>query len=143
MLITTMDRQPVSLPLATITKAESVDGGWIVTDAQGEEHRVDNTSWNVAIKYAPAAMTPALPGTYLVSPGEDESGKAKVWKNNVLSWMIAADTELRPVVVDMSMIDDKWTVLHPDGRVECSDGESWESVDLWLDQVAPAREAAE
>lgn len=142
MLITTMDRQPVSLPLATITKAEAVDGGWIVTDAQGEEHRVDNTSWNVAVKYTPATMMPALPGTYLISPGEDESGKRKVWKNNIVGWMIGADTEVRPVVLDMSMIDDRWTVLHPDGRVECSDGESWESVDAWLDHVAPATKAA-
>jgi hypothetical protein len=142
MFITTMDNKQIALPLATITKAEATERGWIVTDGHGEEHQVDNVSWNVAVKYSPAAMMPALPGTYLISPADDESGNRKVWKNNIIGWMIGADTEIRPVVLDMSMVDDKWTVLHPDGRVELQNGESWDTLDEWLAQFTTASKAA-
>lgn len=142
MLINTMTRQPMILPLATITKAEAVDGGWIVTDSQGEDHHVSNVAWKLAVEGTPAAMMPALPGTYLVSPGEDEAGKPTAWKDNVLGWMIGADTEIRPVVVDMSIIDNRWTVLHPDGRVEQSTGDSWDTVDAWLAAVTDVTRAA-
>jgi hypothetical protein len=143
MLIDTMTKRSTVLPLATITKAVAMEGGdWIVTDAQGEDHRVSNVAWELAVEGTPAAMMPALLGTYLVSPGEDETGKRKVWKNNVLGWMVAADTEIRPLVLDMSMIEDRWTVMHPDGRVERNDGESWETVDQWLDSVTQVSEAA-
>jgi hypothetical protein len=142
MLITTMDGQSIALPLATITRAEELEGGdWLVTDSQGEQHRVDKVSWQCAVEFTPAVMMSALSGTYLVSIGEDERGNSKVWKSNVLGWMICADTEIRPVVVDMSMTVGKgnWHILHPDGRVECKNGESWETVDQWVADAPAAQ----
>ena len=133
MLITTMEGKTLSLPLGTITRARALDGGdWIVTDAQGEDHRVDNAAWKTAVEGTPAAVVPALPGTYLISSSEDTNAEPKVWRNNVIGWMISADTEVRPIVVDMSMIIGGWTVLHADGRVERHTGESWDRLDLWL-----------
>jgi hypothetical protein len=142
MLITTMTRNPVVLPLATITRAVSnPSGGWNVTDAQGEEHFVDNVAWEVAVEGTPASMMPAAPGTYLLNPGVDE-GKPIAWRTNVLGWMVCADTEVRPVVLDMSALEKKWDVLHPDGRVERSDGTSWDSLEDWMSTEAAFEEAA-
>jgi hypothetical protein len=147
MLITTMmTRHTISLPLATIARAEAMDGGdWLVTDSQGEQHRVDKVAWECAVEFTPAAMTQALPGTYLVSISEDESGNSKVWKSNVVGWMINAEGEVRPIVVDMSLITggEQWHILHPDGRVERKSGESWETVDQWFADTVPVPQAAE
>jgi len=143
MLIVTQSRTSIALPLNTISSARSVEGGWIVTDARGDEHQVDNVSWDLAVEGTPSAMMPALPGTYLVEPGTDEGGNRKVWKTNVLGWMVCADNETRPVVFDHDGLPSlPWQVLHPDGRVERTDGQSWETVMLWIDEVAPIETTA-
>lgn len=142
MLIDTMTRQPTILPLATITKAEAVDDGWVVTDAQGEDHRVDSTAWNLAVQGTPSALIPALPGTYLINANTD-GDEPRVWKNNVLGWMVCADTEVRPMLLDMSMLNKTWDVLHPDGRVERSSGDCWETLDQYLLSEGSAQQAAE
>jgi hypothetical protein len=143
MLITTMTRDQIALPIATITRAQAIEGGWLVTDAQGEEHRVDNVEWNIAVEGTPSAMIPALPGTYVINRGTDDDGKPKAWKTNVLGWMIAADTEVRPVTTDPNLSGEKnWDVLHPDGRVERNDGSSWDSLDDWLLSEAKFEQAA-
>jgi hypothetical protein len=139
MLIVTHSRAPIALPLSRITSARAIeDGDWLVTDAQGEEHRVDKIAWDIAVEGTPSAMVPALPGTYIVNPREEDDSGEKVWKNNVVGWMVCADTETRPVVISPDiLIGDKWHVLHPDGRVECSNGDSWESVDQWVAASTP------
>jgi hypothetical protein len=136
MLITTMTRKQVVIPLANITCAKAVEGGYIVTDAQGEDHNVDKIAWEIAVEGTPVATTPALQGTYLINPGDGEADSPKVWKSNVLGWMVCADTAVRPMVLDPeALLSNPWQVLHPDGRVERSDGRSWDSLDEWLDEV--------
>jgi hypothetical protein len=144
MLITTMNRHTLVLPLATITRARAIEGGdWMVTDAQGEEHRVDKISWEIAVEGTPASMIPALAGTYILHPGTDDQGNPKVWKTNVLGWMVTADTEVRPLLADPTSIQgNMWDVLHPDGRVERNDGTSWDSLDDWITTEVPAEKAA-
>jgi hypothetical protein len=144
MLITTMSRQTKVLPLTTITCARAIEGGdWIVTDAQGEEHRVDKISWQIAVEGTPTSMIPALPGTYILHPGTDEQGHGKAWKTNVLGWMVTADTEVRPLLADPTCIEgNKWDVLHPDGRVERNDGATWDCLDDWIKSEAPDEKAA-
>jgi hypothetical protein len=141
MLIVSHSRRSVAVPLSTMTKAEAVDDGWIVTDAQGEEHRFDKISWDIAVETAPTATLSALPGTYLINPCEEEDGRVTVWKQNVLGWAICFDGETRPVTLNPeASLSGPWQILHPDGRVERSDGSTWESLNLWLDEDARIRE---
>jgi len=136
MLIETMTRKQVILPLANITCAKAVEGGFIVTDAQGNDHEVDKISWEIAVEGTPTATVAAAPGTYLINPGDGEEDSPKVWKSNVLGWMVCADTAVRPMVLDPeALLSSPWQVLHPDGRVERSDGRGWNSLDDWLDEV--------
>jgi hypothetical protein len=137
-----MTRNPVALPLATITSARAVEGGWIVTDAQGEEHNVSKVAWDIAVEGTPSAMLPAQPGTYLLNPNPDHpEDQPRFWKTNVLGWMVCADTEIRPVTLDPEgLLSPPWQVLHPDGRVERSDASNWERVEEWLEEVARVRE---
>jgi hypothetical protein len=139
-----MARNPIAIPINTITSARSIEGGdWMVTDAQGEEHRVDSISWQIAVEGTPSSMIPALPGTYILHPGTDDQGNPKAWKTNVLGWMVTADTEVRPLLADSTCIDrNKWDVLHPDGRVERNDGSTWDTLLDWLRTEAPAEKAA-
>ena len=145
MLILTNTRSRLALPLNTITKARAaVEGGWTVTDAQGKDHAVDDISWEMAVEGTPTAMIPALPGTYLVTASEGEDGAPPYWRDNVLGWMICADTEVRPVVISgEALLTKPWRVMHPDGRVESSNGESWDTTDAWLESEKPERVAAE
>ena len=71
-------------------------------------------------------------GTYLVHAYFDDN-QVDLVKSNVLGWQIAADRTVTPLVIDPRAVeDDGWFVIHPDGRVECSDGRSWDSEDAWL-----------
>lgn len=144
MLIQTMTRHPIAIPLATITRAEAMEGGdWRVIDGQGDEHRVSKIAWEMAVEGTPTAMLPALPGTYLISPLEEEDGSTTPYKTNVLGWMVCADTEVRPVCLDPHVVGDaKWDVLHPDGRVERNDGTSWPSLTEWLASEGKGKAAA-
>jgi hypothetical protein len=74
----------------------------------------------------------ALPGTYLVHAYFDDN-QVDLVRCNVLGWQIAADRTVTPIVVDPRAADElPWTVIHPDGRVERSDGRCWDSEDAWL-----------
>lgn len=71
-------------------------------------------------------------GTYLVHAYFDDN-QVDLVKCNVLGWQISADRKVTPIVVDpRAADDDNWYVIHPDGRVECADGRSWDNEDTWL-----------
>ena len=77
-------------------------------------------------------MLDAAPGTYLVHAYFDDN-QVDLVRSNVLGWQIAPDRTITPLVVDpRAAQDDVWTAIHPDGRVECSDGRNWDSEDAWL-----------
>ena len=88
-------------------------------------------------------MIPALPGTYLLHLYFD-SHQAELVRCNILGWQVGADRRLTPLVVDPHAADeDVWHVLHPDGRVEASNGKVWDSAEKWIsDERRARREAA-
>jgi hypothetical protein len=119
------------------------DGDRIVTDCNGQVHRVSKIDWEIAIEGTPVSSFPAQPGTYLINPADEAEDGRKYWRENVVGWMICADTILRPVVLGPeSLLTPPWQVLHPDGRVERSDGSTWETVDEWLEEVRLISERA-
>lgn len=84
--------------------------------------------------YRPASvgMVPALPGTYLVTAYFDDN-QVDLVKSNVLGWSVSTERTLTPLVIDPRAADeDVWHVIHPDGRVECTDGRCWSDVDSWI-----------
>lgn len=88
----------------------------------------------MAKNYRPAStgMLPALPGTYLVTAYFDDN-QVDLVKCNVLGWSVSTERTLTPLVVDpRAADDDQWHVIHPDGRVECTDGRCWSDVDVWV-----------
>lgn len=87
-------------------------------------------------------VIPAQPGTYLVHAYFDDH-QAELVRANVLGWQVGTDRSLTPLVLDPRAADeDPWHVTHPDGRVECSDGRSWESVEAWTDDLRRHSRAA-
>lgn len=142
MLISTYGRGSVALPLNTITRAESAEGGWIVIDAQGEQHRVSSIDWEIAVEGTPTATLPAQPGTYLIGLCHEEDNTHSVFRTNVLGWMVCADTAIRPVMLDPeALIGGDWQILHPDGRVEQPNGTSWDNLEDW--KASAERKASE
>lgn len=74
-------------------------------------------------------------GTYLVHAYFDDN-QVDLVRCNVLGWQIAADRTVTPIVVDPRAADEvPWTVIHPDGRVESSDGRGWDNEEAWLNQL--------
>ncbi len=88
-------------------------------------------------------MIEALPGTYLVHAYFDDS-QVELVKSNVIGWQIGSERVATPLVVDPRAASEPiWNVIHPDGRVECNDGQCWENVDRWIsEQKKRRREAA-
>lgn len=81
---------------------------------------------------ASAGMVPALPGTYLVTAYFDDN-QVDLVKCNVLGWSVSTERTMTPLVIDPRAADeDTWHVIHPDGRVECTDGRCWSDVDSWI-----------
>ncbi len=79
-------------------------------------------------------MFAAAPGTYLVHAYFDDN-QVELVRSNVLGWQVGSERVLTPLVVDPRAASDReWYVIHPDGRVECSDGRSWDDVDSWVDE---------
>ncbi|GGD49351.1 hypothetical protein GRI62_07465 [Erythrobacter arachoides] len=84
----------------------------------------------------------AAPGTYLVSAYFDDN-QADLVTCNVLGWQVGKDRRLTPLTLDVRAVDeDPWFVVHPDGRVEASDGRGWDSRDAWLDDERRAQRLA-
>ena len=95
-------------------------------------------------KYNPSGtgLFDAAPGTYLVSAYFDDN-LVDLVSCNVLGWQVNQDRSLTPMVLDPRAADeDPWFVLHPDGRVEVSDGRSWPNKDAWLAEERETRRAA-
>lgn len=81
---------------------------------------------------ASAGMLPALPGTYLVHAYFDD-GQVELVKCNVIGWSVSTERTVVPLVMDPRVADEEpWHVIHPDGRVECSDGRGWANLDSWI-----------
>lgn len=128
----------LAVPLTTMAAAEELsDGRWRVTTATGEALTFSRVDWLVATA-TPKVTWPALPGTYLVSPNDD-GDEPPYWRSNVIGWAVCMDGLLRPISVDANALLDPWTVLHPDGRVECSDGDEFEDTAAWLEVRGPRR----
>ena len=88
----------------------------------------------LAKNYRPASagMLPALPGTYLVTAYFDD-GQVELVRCNVIGWSVSTERTVVPLVLDPRAADeDTWHVIHPDGRVECSDGRGWADTDCWI-----------
>lgn len=92
---------------------------------------------------ASAGMIAAEPGTYLVHVYFDDN-QVELVKANIIGWSVSTERQLTPLVVDPTAASDEvWFVIHPDGRVECSDGRCWNEVDQWIaDERRLRREAA-
>lgn len=77
-------------------------------------------------------MLPALAGTYLVHAYFD-GNEVELVRANVVGWQVGAERGLTPLVIDTrAAADEPWYVIHPDGRVECSDGRCWNDADTWI-----------
>ena len=142
MLIISNSRKSIAVPLQNISSAKALENGdWLVADCNGEEHRFSKIDWEIAVEGTPVSSFPAQPGTYLINPADSAEDGRKYWRENVIGWMICADTVLRPVVLSSeSLFVQPWQILHPDGRVERSDGSTWETVEEWLEEVRAVTE---
>ena len=88
---------------------------------------------------ASAGMMPAAPGTYLAHAyfDGDEVGLVKCC---VIGWSVSTERIVTPLVIDPRAADlEPWFVIHPDGRVECSDGRIWRDADTWIGDERRAR----
>lgn len=84
----------------------------------------------------------AQPGTYIISAYFDDN-QVEVISCNVLGWQVGKDRRLTPMCLDRRAVDlEPWFVLHPDGRVESSDGRSWSNKDAWIADERRAQRAA-
>ena len=84
--------------------------------------------------YRPAGvgMVGAERGTYLMHAYFD-GNEVDLVRANVIGWQISSERNLTPLVIDPRAADiEPWVVRHPDGRVECSDGRCWDTVEAWL-----------
>lgn len=87
-------------------------------------------------------MFDAAPGTYVVSAYFDDNQVDLVYCN-VLGWQVGKDRRLTPMCLDhQATQDDLWFVIHPDGRVESSDGRSWATKDAWVEEQRRSLRAA-
>ncbi|MFB0611198.1 hypothetical protein [Aurantiacibacter poecillastricola] len=77
-------------------------------------------------------MLDAAPGTYLVHAYFDDN-QVDLVKSNIIGWQVGQDRRLTPLLLDPRAVDQEgWVVLHPDGRIENEDGQSWPNEDAWL-----------
>lgn len=84
--------------------------------------------------YRPAGvgMVPALPGTYLLHAYFDGDAVDLV-RANVLGWQISSGRSPTPLVLDPKAAElEPWVIGFADGRIECSDGRCWDSLEAWL-----------
>lgn len=79
-----------------------------------------------------AGMVPATPGTYLVQVYFDDD-QVDIVRSSVIGWQVSSERVITPLVIDpRAAEEDPWYVIHPDGRVECSDGRCWRDSDTWV-----------
>lgn len=81
---------------------------------------------------AGVAFLPASPQTYLAELFLD-GNEVEIIRASVVGWQIAADRSLAPLTLDQTALTDgEFHIIHPGGRVECSDGRSWVDIDDWV-----------
>ncbi|KAK0330267.1 hypothetical protein LTR94_033497, partial [Friedmanniomyces endolithicus] len=97
----------------------------VVTNG-GDTHVFSKVDWELWLETTPTSSWPAQPGTYVIYL-EREANDRQFWKIAVVGWMINLEGNVRPVVTDPDGVSKEWHVLHPDGRVEASDGGSWDN----------------
>ena len=88
----------------------------------------------MAKNYRPGGvgMINAELGTYLVHAYFDDN-QVELVRSNVIGWQIGQERKLTPLVIDPdAAADELWFVVHPDNRVECSDGRCWADLDCWI-----------
>lgn len=88
----------------------------------------------MAKNYRPAgvAFLPSMPETYLANLFLD-GNEVEILRSNIIGWQIAADRSLTPLTLDPNVLGGgEFHVIHPDGRVECNNGQWWSDVDDWV-----------
>lgn len=79
-------------------------------------------------------MLEAAPGTFLLHAYFDDN-QVELVRSAVLGWQIGADRKITPLVLDPRAADDEpYTVNYPDGRVETSDGRTWDDLGSFIDE---------
>jgi hypothetical protein len=135
MLFTSSMGKGIAIPVSSIQSAEAVEGGdWRVVTNGGDTHVFSKVDWELWLETTPTSSWPAQPGTYVIYL-EREANDRQFWKIAVVGWMINLEGNVRPVVTDPDGVSKEWHVLHPDGRVEASDGGSWDNVTQWRDAM--------
>ncbi len=87
-------------------------------------------------------LLPAAPGTHLVQAYFD-AGQIDIVRAHIIGWQVHTDRSITPLLVDQRAADvETWTVIHPDGRVECSTGAVWTDEDTWVDELRRIRREA-
>jgi len=88
-------------------------------------------------------MMAAEPGTYLLHAYFDDN-QVDLVRCNVIGWKVGNDSRIAPLVIDPRAADgDNWYVQHPDGRIENPNGQAWNTLNEWIDDLKrEQREAA-
>ncbi len=104
---------------------------------------VEFYSWRIdAFLRQPDRTLEVQPGTYIVRL-DDESPEG-IWKTLMVGWSVAQDGKLYPVTVHgvNDLEDIAHFILTPDGRVTQSEGDTWESVEVFVQSHREERAAA-
>ncbi|MBP8235644.1 MAG: hypothetical protein KAY22_25450 [Rhizorhabdus sp.] len=135
MLLIKNGRTAIAVPLANIAVARGYQGGWTITDVNGNDHQVDDFSWNLALETTIVSSIPAQPGTFLIGMVADEGDPDPFWRSAVVGWGVYADGATRPIAIDVDMVTGgDWAVQFPDGRVETPERQ-FETVKDWRASV--------
>lgn len=139
MLLMSQTGGEIVVPFATMRRAEqTINGDWMVLDANGDVHQFSAGDWEIAMQETPRATLPAHPGTYLLHRNADGE-EPPYYRSAVLGWVVGLDSVTRPVTVDVELQTmRKWVVRHPDGFIEGSTGDSWETTEHWLEATKTA-----
>lgn len=91
-------------------------------------------TFSPAKNYRPAgvAFVQSAPQTYLAELFLD-GNEVEIIRSNIIGWQVAGDRSLSPLTLDPSALGDgEFHTIHPDGRVECSNGRAWDDCDAWV-----------
>lgn len=130
------NQETLMIPLSAVASARKghQDQVWTVTDVRGGTHQVDDYAWQAARRTTALTSSPAHPGTYLLTLCSEDDGTFTMIRNTVVGWAIYADGVLRPMTLDSDAMMHAWQVEMPDGRVENSMGQVFESADAWFQE---------
>lgn len=125
------------IPLSAVVSLRHRKGGFHVKTVDGDTYDVSDEDWKISVETSPASTLPALPGTFLIERCDEGDGTHSIIRHTVIGWSITYEGAPLPIVLDhQAVIDSNWQVQQPDGRVERSDGQQWESAEKWLEEVS-------